>query len=86
MKYNVDKFTITRTIVNAIALLNAILIIFNKVPLDLDENLVYTIVSGLSIIGANAASWWKNNSFSQPALKADEYLKQLKGDTVEKAD
>lgn len=84
MKLNINKFTITRTIVNAIALLNIILVIFNKAPLDLDENLIYTIVSGLAIVITNAVSWWKNNSFSQSALKADEYLKKLKGEFSEK--
>lgn len=85
LKYKISKATITRTIVNAIALLNIILIIFNKTPLDLDENLIYTIISGLAAIITNLISWWKNNSFSQPALKADEYLKMIKGDEIEKA-
>lgn len=78
MKYKVTKETITRTVINAVALLNILLVVFNKVPLDLDESLIYDLVSCIALAGANIQSWWKNNSFTPAAIKADEYMKQIK--------
>ena len=78
MKYKVTKETITRTVINAVALLNILLVVFNKAPLDLDESLIYDLVSCIALAVANIQSWWKNNSFTPAAIKADEYMKQIK--------
>ena len=76
MKIKTD--TIVRTIVAAIALLNSILIMTGKTPLDLDENTIYVAVSGIATIITTVWAWWKNNSFTQCALQADEYLRDIK--------
>ena len=70
--------TIARTIVLVLALLNQLLAIFGKEQLPIAEEKVYQLVSILLTIGAAVWSWWKNNSVTKNAVKADEYLKELK--------
>lgn len=70
--------TIARTIVLVIALLNQIFAIFGRDQIPIAEDNVYQLVSILFTIGAAVWSWWKNNSVTQNAIKADEYLKELK--------
>ena len=72
--------TIARTIVLVLALLNQLLAIFgqrNKIPIA-ERITIYQLVSILFTIGAAVWSWWKNNSVTKNAVKADEYLKELK--------
>ena len=70
--------TIARTIVLVLALLNQLLAIFGKEQLPIAEEKVYQLVSILLTIGAAVWSWWKNNSVTKNAVKADEYLAELK--------
>lgn len=70
--------TIARTIVLVIALLNQIFAIFGRDQIPIAEDNIYQLVSILFTIGAAVWSWWKNNSVTQNAIKADEYLKELK--------
>ena len=67
-----------RTIMLAITLLNDLLIFYGKSPLNIDENTVYQIVTVLSTIIVPVWTWWKNNSITKHAKKADEYLDRLK--------
>ena len=70
--------TIARTIVLVIALLNQIFAIFGRDQIPIAEDNIYQLVSILFTIGAAIWSWWKNNSVTKNAVKADEYLKELK--------
>lgn len=70
--------TIARTIVLALALLNQVLAICGKGQIQIAENDIYQIVSLTFTAVAAVWSWWKNNSFTQNAIKADEYLNELK--------
>lgn len=70
--------TIARTIVLVIALLNQIFAIFGRDQIPIAEDNIYQLVSILFTIGAAVWSWWKNNSVTKNAIKADEYLKELK--------
>ena len=70
--------TIARTIVLVIALLNQIFAIFGRDQIPIAEDNIYQLVSILFTIGAAIWSWWKNNSMTKNAVKADEYLKELK--------
>ena len=69
------QMTVVRTI---ITLLNDLLIFYGKSPLNIDENTVYQIVTILSTIIVPVWTWWKNNSITKHAKKADEYLDRLK--------
>lgn len=70
--------TIARTIVLAMALINQVLAIVGKDALPFTEDNVYQICTLIATLVTSAIAWWKNNSFSQAALKADELKNQLK--------
>ena len=73
--------TILRTIVLIIALINQALAIFGREALPITEEEVYEVYRFITYIITLVVSlwaWWKNNSFTIPAIKADEYLEQLR--------
>lgn len=78
MKQNITKGTVARTAALAFALVNQILTVSGKNPLPFTENEVSQAVSMALTIAASVAAWWKNNSFTQAAISADEILKQLR--------
>lgn len=75
---NINKSTIIRTVILFISLLNAVLKMFDVKTLPIDNELVSEAVSVAILIGSVISAWWKNNSFTKPAIKADEYKKSLK--------
>ncbi len=72
------KETIIRTVILAIALLNQLLTAFGKSPLPIEDELINQLISAIFTVSASVWSWWKNNSVTKNAIKADEYLKELK--------
>ena len=74
----VKKETIIRTIVLAVALINQVLVSTGKSPLPYADDELAELLSSLFSVGASIWAWWKNNSFTQNALCADEYLLELK--------
>lgn len=72
------KETIARTIVLVIALVNQVLAFAGKGHIEIAENDVYQLVSIIATICATIVAWWKNNSFTIPAIMADEYMHNLK--------
>lgn len=75
---NVKVDTIVRTIVLVIALANQILAIVGKDAFPVTEDQVYQGVTLIATVGAAVWAWWKNNSFTKQAIKADETLTKLK--------
>lgn len=75
----VSKDTIARTVFLAVSLLNAVLTMFGKNELPITQDTIYTIVTVCMLVISTIVAWWKNNSFSTAAIKADEYLKEIKG-------
>ena len=74
--------TIARTAVLVVSLLNVLLNAFGKNPLPFSDDEVYTTVSTVAV-AASLAAWWKNNSFTKAALKADETLALERTETAE---
>lgn len=72
--------TIVRTIVLFIALGNQILAIAGKDVFPVTEDQVYQGVSLIITVGASIVAWWKNNSFTQNAIIADNHLHALRGE------
>ena len=72
------KDTIIRTAVLVLALINNLLTLFGKSPLPIDSDTVTNVISFLFTTGAALWAWWKNNSFTLPAIRADEYLQKLR--------
>ena len=76
MKVKAD--TIARTIFLALTLINLILNALGKVPLQLEESQIYEICTLAAVIVASLSAWWKNNSFTKAAIKADTLLESEK--------
>lgn len=71
--------TIARTAVLALALANQVLSVAGLSPLPIDSaTLEPWVTTGLTTAAAVWA-WWKNNSFTPEAIRADELLKDMRG-------
>lgn len=77
-KRKIEPATIARTAVLIFALANQVLMMSGKNPLPFAEEDVYATVTEILTVGASIWTWWKNNSFTQPALEADAYKKEIK--------
>ncbi len=75
----VTKGTIIRTALLFLALVNNILDLFGKSPLPIDDVELENLISLIFTIATALTAWWKNNSFTQEAIKADDYLERLRG-------
>ena len=74
----IKKDTIIRTIILALALINQILTSIGYKIIPVTEDQLAEFLSLAFTIGASLWAWWKNNSFTKNAIKADEVLKELK--------
>jgi len=70
--------TIARTIVLAIALINQVLTALGYNIIDISDETINTLISTIFTVVAAVIAFWKNNSFTVEAIKADEYMKELK--------
>lgn len=71
--------TIARTAVLALALANQVLSVAGLSPLPIDSaTLEPWVTTGLTTAAAVWA-WWKNNSFTPEAIRADELMKEMRG-------
>lgn len=73
-----NKETVIRTVVLIIALINQVLTAIGKNPLPFSNEEVFEGISVLITVCVSVVTWWKNNSFTKEAVKADEYMKVLK--------
>lgn len=74
----ISKGTIVRTVMLVIVIINLIL---KQLGIDLIEATESEILSAIEMVielAAIIAAFWKNNSYTQNAIKADEFLQQLK--------
>ena len=74
----ITKSTIIRTILVALVIINFVL---EKCGVDIiptDEYMISMFVETAIEIAILAVGFWKNNSFTQAAIKADAFLKELK--------
>ena len=77
-RMTISAGTIARTIILVLALLNQILTAMGHSVINISDESINTLIStGFTIVTAIIA-WWKNNSFTQSALKADEVLREGK--------
>ena len=77
-KMNVTTGTIARTIILALALVNQILTAAGHGIKNISDDDVNTLISTIFTVVSAVAAWWKNNSFTQSALKADEVMREDK--------
>ena len=76
----ISKGTLIRTIILALALVNQVLAMLGISPLNIADDDISTVISTAWTIVAAIIAWWKNNSFSDAAIKADDFMHELKGD------
>lgn len=74
----VKKSTVVRTVVFAVAIINQVLTFTGLNPLPFSGDEVGEWISGIFSVVTFIWAWWKNNSFSQAAIQADETLNQLR--------
>ena len=67
--------TLARTIILALALINQVLSMCGIAVLPIEDAQVETIVTTLWTVIAAVVAWWKNNSFTAPAIEADKALR-----------
>ena len=79
----ISKGTIVRTLALALVLLNILLKALGKPIIDIDEGTILYWVEYIIEIAVILVTFWKNNSFSQSAIKADNFLKQLRNEDTE---
>ena len=78
--------TIVRTIVLGVAILNKILTYFGKPIINLDSALLSEFISDAWLIISAVTAWWKNNSFTLPALAGDVIMRMMRNGTLPEED
>lgn len=73
----IDKFTILRTLFLLIAISNQFLVIVGRSPLPIEDTTIELLFSTLWTTVTAFWSWWKNNSFTNNAIEAQEVLNYL---------
>lgn len=71
---------ITRLVVSIITIANLALCAIGWSPLELEDDIIYDLVSLIVAIIANIWVWWRNNNVTRAAQEAQEVLSQLKED------
>lgn len=79
----ITKGTLIRTVILLLALVNQILSICGVSPIPIDDDTATNVISTLWTAVASVLAWWKNNSFTDNAITADEYLNELKNDEAQ---
>ena len=75
---NISPATYTRYILMIIAIINMLLNAFKINPIEVSENEVYQVVSNILTCVLFVVNTWKNNSVTNSAISADQYMKDLK--------
>ena len=70
--------TIVRTALLVLAIINNFLSIFGKAVLPITDEQVELIVSTIITVIVAVINWWKNNSFTKPALEGDILMNRLR--------
>lgn len=68
------RMAIVRLIVMLILMINQILISRGFTPFPYDEEQIYEFVNGVALVVVGIWAWWKNNSITKEAKKADKVL------------
>ena len=75
---NVTTATIVRTICLFLALINQLLLATGHEVLPIEDEQVSMIVGTTVTVVFALIAWWKNNSFTRPAIQGDEVMHQAK--------
>lgn len=78
MDAKISTGTIVRTVCLILALVNQVLSATGHAVLPIEDAQVETLVTVLITVVTSVIAWYKNNSISSAAIKADEYMHRLK--------
>lgn len=70
--------TIVRTVVLAVAIVNQVLTWLGKPIIPIDNAKLAELVALVWGIAAAIVAWWKNNSFTLPALAGDVVMRLMR--------
>ena len=70
----ISKGTLIRTIMVAIVVINLALKQFGIDVINVSENDVSSFIEMVVSVATIVLAWWKNNSFSERAIQADNWL------------
>lgn len=77
--------TIARTVIYFVTWINMLFAFFGMPQLVIDPDMlamvlegVYIIVSAIATFASSTRCWWKNNSFTKPAIEGDRVMAELK--------
>ena len=79
----ITKATIVRTILFVFAVVNFVLERMGIDIIPVDGNAILMFVETAIEIAVLAVGFWKNNSYTEKAIKADEFLRELRESEVE---
>lgn len=74
-RLKVKPDTIIRTVVLIIALINQILTSTGHAVIPVSDEQITEAITLFFTIVTSIWAWWKNNSFTQAALNADEFMR-----------
>lgn len=77
-KYKIQPDTIARTIILALALINQLLSATGHAVIPIADETIESLVSYIVTVVVAIWTWWKNNSFTQAALRGDIVMKEIK--------
>lgn len=72
------KQAVIRLAVLLVLLINQTLITIGWNPLPYSEDVLFESFSVIATVLMAVYAWWKNNSITKEAIKADAYLKNIK--------
>lgn len=70
--------TIARTIILIVALVNQVLVSTGHSILPISDETITETVTVLFTLVTSLIAWWKNNSFTKPALLGDEAMREAR--------
>lgn len=83
-KLKISTSTYVRFICLSLALINQVLSAFGKPIIPIEDKQIETFVTVTITIATAFWGWWKNNSVTQEALRADVVMKMLKAEKGDK--
>lgn len=76
----ISSGTIARTIALVLALVNQVLTLTGHSPLPIADEQITEIVAVTATVITSLIAWWENQSFTNEAIIADNYMKELKNE------
>ena len=74
----VSKETVCSTVFCFLGVINFFLKKYGMYPIEIEESVMFDFVSAVWLIAGVIVAWWKNNSFTKPAIIADGVMKHIK--------